>query len=289
VTMRQVSIVGLGLIGGSLALALKRSHGIDVSITGFSRRRATAARAQELGIIDREADDLAAAVRGADVVIIATPVLAIKGVLEGIGPALAPGSIVTDVGSTKAMVMRWAEESLPRTVSFIGGHPMAGKETSGIEEADADLLRGCVYCLTPGESATRDAIDSLEGLVAVIGARPLIIDAEAHDMLVAGVSHLPMLLSAAFVSATTRSPSWPEMARMAAGGYRDLSRLASGSPEMNGDICASNREEIVRWIDRYIDVLEEFRDLVERDPKGLAEALALARDARAKWLEGWER
>jgi len=287
--MRQISIVGLGLIGGSLAMALKKSHGGDVSITGFSRRGATVARAKELGIIDRGADNLPAAVRGADVVIVATPVLAIKAVLEGIAPALAPGCIVTDVGSTKVMVMRWAEESLPRTVSFIGGHPMAGKETSGIEEADAELLRGCVYCLTPGESATQDAIDRLEGLVTGIGARPLIIGAEEHDMLVAGVSHLPMLLSAAFVSATTRSPSWPEMARIAAGGYRDLSRLAAGSPEMNGDICASNREEIIRWIDQYIDVLKEFRALVERDPKGLAEALALARDARARWLEGWER
>ncbi len=287
--MQQVSIVGLGLIGGSLGLALKRSNDVDVEITGFSRRPETLARAKELHIIDKGAPNLASAVKGADLVVIATPVMAIKDVLERMASTLAEGCVVTDVGSTKMMVMRWAEESLPRTVSFIGGHPMAGKETSGIEQADAELLAGCTYCLTPGDTATEEAIMRLEGLVKSVGARPLVIDAETHDMLAAGVSHLPMLLSAAFVSATAGSPAWPQMARMAAGGYRDLSRLASGSPEINRDICVSNREEIVRWIDHYIEALKAFRSLVEQEPGGLGEALSRAREARRKWLEEGER
>ena len=284
--MQKVSIVGLGLIGGSLGLALKRS--LDVEITGFSRRPETIARAIELGAIDKGAEDLTSAVKGSDLVVIATPVLAIRGVLEGMAPALAGGCVVTDVGSSKVLVMQWAEESLPQAVSFVGGHPMAGKETSGVEEADPELLAGCAYCLTPGRSATAEAVSQVEGMARSIGARPLIIDADAHDMLVAGVSHLPMLLSAAFVAATTGNTVWPDMARIAAGGYRDLSRLASGNPEMNRDICVSNRGEIVRWIDRYVDVLQEFRSLVEGDAEGLGEALSRAREARGKWLGGGE-
>jgi len=283
--VRRISILGLGLIGGSLALALKKTCATELEITGFSRRPETLARAEKLNIIDRTAPDMVSAVADAELVVVATPVFAIRGVLEGISAALAPGCVVTDVGSTKAMVMRWADDFLPQSVSFIGGHPMAGKETSGIEEADSGLLSGCVYCLTPGESARRDAIDRLERLVRGIGAKPVILDAETHDRLVAGVSHLPMVLSAAFVAATTGSPNWPEMARLAAGGYNDVSRLASGSPEMNRDICVSNRQEVVRWIDRYIDELGRFRSLIERDTDDIGEALRRAREARQAWLE----
>ncbi len=284
--MRRISILGLGLIGGSLALALKKARATEVKITGYSRRPETLARAVELKIIDRSAPEMASAVADAELVIVATPVFAIREVLQGIAAALAPGCVVTDVGSTKAMVMGGAAEFLPQSVSFIGGHPMAGKETSGIDEADAELLVGCVYCLTPGENATRDATDRLEELVRGIGAKPIVLDAETHDRLVAGVSHLPMVLSAAFVAATTGSEAWSEMARMAAGGYHDVSRLASGSPEMNRDICASNQLEIVRWIDRYIDELKRFRSLMEQDSCEIGEALSRAREARQAWLEG---
>ncbi|MEE8471197.1 MAG: prephenate dehydrogenase, partial [Dehalococcoidia bacterium] len=199
---------------------------------------------------------------------------------------LLPECVVTDIGSTKAEVMRWAGKYLPSSVSFVGGHPMAGKETSGIDEADADLFRGCAYCLTPAPGATQQAMKTLTGLVESIGASPLIIDAELHDNLAAGVSHLPTLLSAAFVSATATSSNWPDMAKLAAGGYRDLSRLASGDPGMNRDICLTNREEIVRWIDRYVEELKRYRRLVAEDSDGLMNALALARQVRERWLSG---
>ena len=234
--MERIAIIGLGLIGGSLALALRKAGAKGTEIVGFSRSRETVARAKEFGVIDEAAGDMASAVVGADMVIIATPVMTIKEVLASIAEHLPSGCVVTDTGSTKAKIMQWAEEYLPPEVSFIGGHPMAGKETSGVDEADADLFRGCVYCLTPAPCATPQAVQLLRRMVKSIGARPLFIDAEVHDNLVAGVSHLPMLLSAAFVTATTESQSWPEMSKLAAGGYRDFSRLASGSPEMNRDI-----------------------------------------------------
>ena len=286
--MERIAIIGLGLIGGSLALALRKAGAKGTEIVGFSRSRETVARAKEFGVIDEAAGDMASAVVGADMVIIATPVMTIKEVLGSIAEHLPSGCVVTDTGSTKAKIMQWAEEYLPPEVSFIGGHPMAGKETSGVDEADADLFRGCVYCLTPAPCATPQAVQLLRRMVKSIGARPLFIDAEVHDNLVAGVSHLPMLLSAAFVTATTESQSWPEMSKLAAGGYRDFSRLASGSPEMNRDICFTNREKIIYWIDCYIEELKKYRRLVAEGDGELSEVLDQAREARGKWLQGGE-
>ena len=284
--MKRIAIIGMGLIGGSLALALKKSRAKGTEIVGFSRSAETIARSRERGAIDRAAENMASAVAGADLVVIATPVMATKEVLASISEHLSPKCVVTDTGSTKVQVMQWAGEYLSSKVSFIGGHPMAGKETSGINEADADLFRGCVYCLTPAPCATPQAVRKLKKLVESIGARPFFIDAETHDNLVAGVSHLPMLLSAAFVTTTMKSRSWSEMAKLAAGGYRDFSRLASGNPEMNRDICLTNQEKIVEWLDRYIEVLKGYRHLVAEDSEELAKMLAQAREARDRWLQG---
>ena len=282
--MSRIAIIGLGLIGGSLGLAWKKSTDVDAEIIGFSQRPETIARAKECGAIDQAAGDLASAVKGADLVVIATPVMIIKEVLERISPHLSPGCVVTDTGSTKTQVMQWADEYLPHNVDFIGGHPMAGKETSGINESDADLFQGCTYCLTPASSATPQAMQTLEVLVKAIGARPFLIDAKSHDSLVAGISHLPMLLSAAFVSTTVGSSPWPKMSKLAASGYRDLSRLASGNPEMNRDICITNREEIINWIDCYLEELQKYRQLIRDNSEELRLTLARAQEAREKWL-----
>jgi prephenate dehydrogenase len=284
--VKRIAIIGMGLIGGSLALALKKSRAKGTEIVGFSRSAETIARSRERGAIDRAAENMASAVAGADLVVIATPVMATKEVLASISEHLSPKCVVTDTGSTKVQVMQWAGEYLSSKVSFIGGHPMAGKETSGINEADADLFRGCVYCLTPAPCATPQAVRKLKKLVESIGARPFFIDAETHDNLVAGVSHLPMLLSAAFVTTTTKSRSWSEMAKLTSGGYRDFSRLASGNPEMNRDICLTNQERIVDWLDRYIEVVKGYRHMVAEDSEELAEMLAQARQARERWLGG---
>lgn len=283
--MERVAVIGLGLIGGSLALALKKARGKNVQVAGFSRNPKTVARAKKCGAIDKAASSLTSVVSRADMVIIATPVITTREILASIARHLPAGCVVTDAGSTKVKVMQWAEECLPSEVSFIGGHPMAGKETSGIGEADADLFQGCVYCLTPARGAAPEAVRKMEELVDSVGASRLFIDAETHDRLVAGVSHLPMLLSAAFVTATMKSRSWPEMSRLAAGGYRDISRLASGNAEMNRDICFTNQKEIISWIDRYIEVLKGYRSLVAEDSEELGEILAQAREEREKWLK----
>ncbi len=287
----RIAIIGLGLIGGSMGLALRRAEeGFEV--VGFARRPEVASRALELGAVDRTEGSLISAVKGADVVLMATPAMAMKEILAEIGVSLREGSIVTDTASTKDKVMVWAEETLPPSVSFIGGHPMAGKETSGIETADGDLFQGCTYCLIAGSGAAKEARDTVAGLVRQIGANPLFIDASEHDSLVAGISHLPLLISVALITATTKSPSWPEMARLAASGFRDLTRLASGDPRMSRDICLTNRDPILHWIDDYIEEMRALRCLVsEGGVKGdggesekLEEAFIRAREEREGWL-----
>jgi len=280
--VRRIAIIGLGLIGGSMGLALKKVA--DLELVGFARRPEVASKALSIGAVDRAEGNLLSAVEEANLVIIATPVVAIKEILAQIGEHLSQGCIVTDTASTKAQVMGWAEEFLPSSVSFIGGHPMAGKEASGIEAADSALFAGCTYCLVPGRRATAEAINVVEGLVGQIGAKPIFLDASEHDSLVAAISHLPLLLSAALVSATTRSPSWPKMAKLAATGFRDLTRLASGNPEMSRDICLTNREPILHWIDEYIKELGEFRRLVGEGGQEMEQAFIRARQGRERWL-----
>jgi prephenate dehydrogenase len=284
--MERVAIIGLGLIGGSLGLALKRAGVAEIEISGFSRNPKTASKALSLGVIDKAEAELAAAVERASMVIIATPVLAIRDILRQIAAHLPAQCIVTDTGSTKMEVMEWAQDLLPSTVDFIGGHPMTGKEISGLDGAEAELFNGCIYCLTPKSNASSEAVQSMTRLVRRVGANPLFIDPAEHDNFVAAVSHLPFLLSAALVSATANDPSWAEMSKLAATGYRDLSRLALGDPEMSRDICLTNQVNIVNWMDQYIEELRKYRRLILEGGEELMEALLRAQQARRKWLQG---
>jgi len=279
-----VTIIGLGLIGGSIGLALRQGKKLGWEIVGYSRRQETVANALSLGAIERGETSLKDAVKQADFVIIATPVLAVKEIFSEIAPHLPSGCIVTDTASTKVQVVKWAEEILPPTVDFIGGHPMAGRETYGIQAAETELFKGCTYCLTSSEKYSPKSIDTVTGMVKKLGAIPLFIDAQEHDDLVAGISHLPMLLSAALVSLTTKNPSWSKMSRLAASGYHDLTRLASGSPEVNAHICLSNQEAIVNWIGKFSQELERYRRLVAGGDKRLEQALTDANKARQEWL-----
>ncbi len=280
-----VTIIGLGLIGGSIGLALRRGKGSSWEVVGHSRRTETAANALSMGAIDRAETTLKDAVRQAELVIIATPVLTMKEVFSNMAPDVPPSCIVTDTGSTKVQVMKWAKELLPPTVSFIGGHPMAGKETYGIRAAEADLFRGCTYCLTPSEKASPGSTNTVIDMARKLGAIPSVIDPKEHDDLVAGISHLPILLSAALVSLTTENPSWSKMSKLAASGYHDLTRLASGNPEVNSHICLSNQETVTNWIDGFIQELERYRQLVSEGDKRLEQALAEANKARQRWLQ----
>jgi prephenate dehydrogenase len=258
---QRIAIIGLGLIGGSIGLALKRGLK-DVEIRGVARSRETASKARKLGAIDAESYSPAEAVKDARLVIVASPILTFPGIFDEIAPALEEGAIVTDAASTKANVARWAKEKLPGRVHFVGGHPMAGKEQSGIDHADVDLFKGKPWVVAPSVDAPASAVNTVIALAQIAGAEPLFMDADEHDAYVAAVSHLPLTLAAALFSVTQGSAAWPELAALASSGFRDTTRLASGSPEMAHDIMQTNREHVLHWIDRMQVELARYRDVI---------------------------
>jgi prephenate dehydrogenase len=291
--MQRVLIVGLGLIGGSIGMALRRwseERKVDgrkpLEVIGFDPNLDHQRAAEKLGAVDKGAWDLAKAARDADVVVLATPVNSMRDVMQDLVPHLQPGTIVMDTGSTKAEVLKWAAESLPREVHFIGSHPMAGK-TQSIEGADADLFVGATWCVSPSVTASEEAVRTVLGLVSAAGAEPFFIDPEEHDAFVAGVSHLPFVLSAALMNAVSRDASWRDMKTLTAGGFRDTTRLAAGSPAMHRDILLTNRDAVTRWIDAVVGTLGEIRQTLasgdERASASLDAFFSEARDARAVW------
>lgn len=282
--MYRIAIIGLGLIGTSLGLAIRQALGKDVEVVGTDLETSFTSTAKKMGAIDRDERNIPAAVQGADLIVLATPILAMRDLMEFLVPYLSEGTIVTDVGSTKKDVVAWGEELLPAGVSFIGGHPMAGKETSGPKDAEAAMLHGAVYAICPAPSATEEATKAMVGLVQAIGAKPYFVDPVEHDSYVAAVSHLPFLISVGLINTTTKSAGWREMARLASSGFRDISRLAAGDPVMHRDIAVTNRDAIVHWLDEYIKDLHGLRNLVKDDQDGLEKALVDAWEGRARWI-----
>jgi prephenate dehydrogenase len=231
--MINITIIGMGLIGASLGMAIREANEKEAQlgptvVTGYDQNRRATGEARGRLAIDREARTLEDALRDAQLVVVAVPVQSIQAVFTQIAPLLPNGAVVTDVASTKAQVLEWARALLPATVEFIGGHPMAGKELSGVAAADPALFAGAIYCLTPSARARQSVINLVENMVAQIHAKVYYIDAAEHDAYVAGVSHLPFMLSTALADLVSSSPGWKEMAPLAATGFRDMSRLASG-------------------------------------------------------------
>lgn len=287
--MIRITIIGMGLIGTSLGMALRTAdEGSSllgkITVTGYDAEPRNTAEARGRLAIDREARNLGEALRDANLIVVAVPVQAVRDVFRSIAPLLSPGMVVTDTASTKAEVIGWARELLPTTVDFIGGHPMAGSERSGPTAATVDLLRDAIYCLTPPTSAHPKAIELVEAMVQQAGAKVYYIDPVEHDAYVAGVSHLPFMLSAALVETVSRSPAWREMMPLAASGFRDITRLASGSPLMHRDIALTNRAALSRWLGEAAQVLLEVREQLER---GEADELLGLFERAHETREGW--
>ncbi len=278
----RITIIGLGLIGGSLGMALRRAK-VATEIVGYNRSHENAGKARQRGAIDRAEWNLPAAVSKSDVVIIATQVGEVETIFRQIAEHLPQGCVVTDVAGTKRKVMEWANEILPPHVSFVGGHPMAGKEVSGIDAASPDLFAGCTYCLTPARTATAEAVDRVASLVSAVGANAYFIDSEEHDSLIAAISHLPFVAATSLVN-TVNGPLWRDMARLAATGFRDTTRLASGNPAMHSDVCRTNKDSILRWLDAYIAQLTTMRALIEEGRQDLEEAFRKAKNTRDTWI-----
>jgi prephenate dehydrogenase len=292
--MQKVAIIGLGLIGTSIGMSLRRWSSQNTSsgdaalyVTGFDLDLDHQGMAKKMGAVDETSWELRGAVKDADLIILATPVKAMKETFENIAPLVKSGAVITDTGSTKSDVMKWAKETLPQTVSFVGGHPLAGssESTSG---ASPELLKGCVWAVTPSVNAKEEAVRTVLGMVTALGAEPFFVDPTEHDAYVAGVSHLPFVVSAAIVNSLTTDPAWKDMKSLAASGFRDTTRLAAGSPEMHRDIVMTNKESVDRWISAMIYQLEDFRSRLQESDADSAVAIHeffdKARDGRIEWL-----
>ena len=281
----HTAILGLGLIGGSLALAL-RSSGIAASVTGYDADPETARRAASLGAVDRVADDPVAAVAAADTVVLAAPVRSILELLDGIEPHLRPGTLVIDVGSTKRRIVERMDR-LPAGVRAVGGHPMCGKEHAGIEHAEPGLFSGATFALCPTRRTDDGARRRAERLVAAVGARPLWLEAGDHDAAVASISHLPYVLAVALVRAALDGEGSETAARLAASGFRDTSRLAASNERMMLDILATNGDAVLAALDRAAAKLDALRaHIAAGDAAALASTLAAAAQRRRSWTPG---
>lgn len=278
----RVAILGLGLMGGSLGMALRESH-LAATVAGYDANVDTAARAVAVGTVDAAATSPDKAVAGADLVVLAAPILALRELLAEIAPALSPSAVVTDLGSTKRQVVNWAQELLPDPSRFVGGHPMAGREQPGIDAATPDLFSGAVWCLTPSPITAADVTMRVSELARGVNASPLTLDAATHDDLVAGASHLPLLAAAALVRVAAADAGWAQLAALAAGGFRDTTRVASGDARMARDICLTNREAILSWLDRYIAELGVIRRLVADGDGAVENWFENARHQRDEW------
>lgn len=280
-TAQSVCIVGLGLMGASFAMAL-RASGYGGRLTGVSRSEETRRKALERGIVDDAATDLDMAA-DAGVVVLCTPVRLLIAQIGQLSAICKPGAILTDMGSTKAEIVR-AMDALPEALRAVGSHPMCGKETAGIDAAEATLYRGAPWILTRTQRTDEEAFQTVKRLAEAVGAVPREIGVEDHDRLLAFASHLPYAVSTAMVAATDQfGLSHPEVWQVMAGGYRDTSRVAASDETMWLDIALTNREAILGAVRDYQFALDQFTALLERgDEAGLrAYITAVARARRA--------
>lgn len=280
----KLALVGVGLIGGSLALALKQAGAVR-EVIGIARQPGTLAAAHALGLIDRAADW--ADIAQADCILLAVPVGETEGVLKKIAPRLKIGAVITDAGSTKANVVAAARAALgARFADFVPGHPIAGSELSGPAAARADLYRGRKVVLTPEPETRPDAVALVRALWEAAGAQVEALDAAQHDRVFAAVSHLPHLAAYALVDDLAQRADGDMFFRFAASGFRDFTRIAGSSPEMWRDISLANREALTAELDVYLAALQALRDAVDSsDAAALLAIFSRAREAREHWIE----
>lgn len=288
--MRQISrlvICGVGLIGGSAALALRAAGAVE-RVVGIGRSRASLEAAQRLGVIDEIATDWSQALAGAEVVLIAAPVGQLLAITAAMAPYLDPETLVTDAGSTKRDVVEAVRRNLSgHLANVVPAHPIAGAERSGVEAAQATLYRDRRVVVTPLAENTPAAIDRVSALWRACGAQVSSMSPEEHDRLFAAVSHLPHLLAFALVHEFAARDDADRLFGFAAGGFRDFTRIASSHPEMWRDICVANRQALIGELDAYTAELARLRALLaDGNGTALEATFALARTARNDWLAG---
>jgi prephenate dehydrogenase len=277
----KLAVVGVGLIGGSFALALKEA-GLVGEIVGIGRGRANLETAREKGIIDAFTHSLSEGVAGADVVFLSTPVQTLSKVASEVLPHMKPGAILTDGGSVKAEVIAAIEPMLPADVHFVPGHPVAGTEQSGAAAAFATLYRGRRCILTPTSRTSPDALEKIKYLWQAAGSDVVVMTPEKHDRILAAISHLPHMVAYALVDAVDNCSDENEnILNYSAGGFRDFTRIASSDPTMWRDIALSNRAALLEVIEKFEKSLSEVKqDIAAGNSEGLFEFFLRSKQRR---------
>lgn len=267
--MKEIAIIGVGLIGGSLGLAIKR-RGLAERVIGIGRREESLKKALASGAVDEITLNMKDVVEKADFVIVSTPVKTIPSIVREISTILPEGAIITDVGSTKAWLVIEIGKTLPQGISFIGGHPLTGSEKNGVEAAREDLFVDSVCVLTPDEKTLPEALKSVSYFWESVGARVIVMSPDRHDFFVAATSHLPHLVAAAMVSLIEALEEKKEgFLPLIATGFKDTTRIALSSSKMWKDICLTNGENIASMIEKLQNLLEEVKGHILKEEGAL--------------------
>ena len=283
----QLGLIGCGLMGGSFALALKRARLVK-RVVGYSKSPSTTEKARQLGVIDVAAPSALLAVSGADIVLLAVPVAASEATFKAIRHVIGSDALVMDVGSTKGDVIEAARRGLQGQLgNFVPAHPIAGKEVSGIEHAEASLFTGRQVVLTPIKSTLRSNVQRASQVWSGIGANVLTMTHEEHDGAFAAVSHLPHLLAFAYVNGLAGQPQGDRFLGLAGPGFRDFSRIAASDPVMWRDVLLANREQVLAQSRAFRAALLEMENaMAEGESQALEQSIARARRVRAAWQPG---
>jgi prephenate dehydrogenase len=287
VQFRKITIVGVGLLGGSLGLAIKR-HRLAREVAGYVRRPASLKDCEKAGAVDYATLDLLASVWNADLVVLCTPLAQMRPLVKQLLPALKRGVIVTDVGSVKASVVRELETLVARAGGhFVGSHPMAGAEKTGVAAARVDLFAGAACVVTPTRKTSKVALRKVENFWKAVGCHLMKLSPEVHDQLVSRSSHLPHLVAATLSNLVLNPTSPKAQSRLCATGFRDTTRIASGSPEMWRDIAQANRRNLSRAVNAFIADLQKFQKaLNQSDQRAVAKFFEQAKQRRDHWCAG---
>jgi prephenate dehydrogenase len=286
----QLGVIGCGLMGGSFALALKR-NGLVKRVVGYSKSPSTTDRARKMGVIDVAAESALLAVAGSDIVLLAVPVAATEGTFKAIRHLVEPGVLFMDVGSTKRDVVDAARRVLrERIPSFVPAHPIAGKEVSGIQHADAGLYSGRQVILTPLPQTAPELVQKATDVWSAIGSQVLKMSPENHDAAFAAVSHLPHLLAFAYFSAVTHQPAGKDFLSLAGPGFRDFTRIAASDPSIWRDILIANREELLKQSQRFRHTLDALELVIKSgNADALEDLIRTASEGRTGWQLGGGR
>lgn len=275
---KHIAIIGVGLIGGSFALALKK-HGFKGKITGMGRNKKNLSKAKKLGIIDSYTTEFTEGVKDADLIMLAVPVGQFETILKNIRRNLKKGAIVTDVGSVKAQIVNKLEPLMPKDVYFVGAHPIAGKECSGVTCASADLYQNAKCIITPGRDTNNTALKKIISLWKTVGAKTILMDPEEHDVIFSAVSHLPHVVAYALINGIMKVDE--AILHHGGKGLRDMTRIAKSPAGLWRDICSHNKKNILKSLKMFSFSISHITKLIERsDWKGLENEFIKAREAR---------